>query len=133
MIKRIIVLSMIFILVLTFCSCGKKAKTNDKSSGDKSDESSVILSEDTIDGSVDIDIDDIPELIEDDTDSNATDNTSSSSGSDDSSKGSTSSKTTSEDKKSDNKSSSSSESNDATEKNDDAVDKDSMNGWDPLK
>ena len=131
MIKRIIVLSMIFILVLTFCSCGKKAKTNDKSSGDKSDESSVILAEDTIDGSVDIDVDDIPEL-EDDTDSNATDNTSSLSGSDNSSEDSTSSKTTSEDKKSDNKSSSSSLSADATEKNDDAVDKDSMKGWDPL-
>lgn len=129
--KKIIVLSMIFILVLTFCSCGKKAKTEDKSLNDKSDTSSVILAEDTIDGSVDIDVDDIPEL-EDDTDSNATDNTSSSSGSDDSSKGSTSSKTTSEDKKSDNKSSGSSESNDATEKNDDAVDKDSMKGWDPL-
>ena len=131
MIKRIIVFLMIHVLVLTFCSCGKKAKTNDKSSGDKSDESSVILAEDTIDGSVDIDVDDIPEL-EDDTDSNATDNTSSLSGSDNSSEDSTSSKTTSEDKKSDNKSSSSSLSADATEKNDDAVDKDSMKGWDPL-
>ena len=132
MIKRIIVFLMIHVLVLTFCSCGKKAKTNDKSSGDKSDTSSVILSEDTIDGSVDIDIDDIPELIEDDTDLNAVDNTSSSPDSDNSSEDSTSSKTTSKDKKSDNKSSSSSESNDNTEKNDDAVDEDSMKGWDPL-
>ena len=66
--KKLVICIMALVLILSFCACGKKAESKRGTAGDdvsSSNEvsSSIIIEEDTIDGSISLDdIEDLPEL-----------------------------------------------------------------------
>ena len=62
--KRLVICVIVLALVLSFCSCGKKTKVKSNTAEEKDNASqSIMIEEDTIDGSISLDdAEDLPEL-----------------------------------------------------------------------